>query len=486
MSNPIHVANFTDSIFSWNKWREENPDLVPDLSGAKLDRQSYVSEWNLSNALLHRLDISGQSVLRGDFRDAKAHGLVAENTSFTNCKFDGCELSRPAVIRDAPEPNKFAIEAYGIRQPLLSPVSSAECCQLRECRFYDCSFEKAVLDGVDFTNAQLIRCNFNGASLRGARFHPRFLHETTFQGTDFFEADLWGVELRGVNLERACLRRAILVDAQLGPMPMVQMKNLRMAPEQTTVESFQHHEFNTILRDADLRDADLRRASLVQADLSRADLRGARVFGVSAWKVKLDGAKQANLIATPPDEPALIVDNLEVAQFVYLLLNNERLRDVIDQITSKVVLILGNFSQQCKPVLETFRNIVRDNGYVPVLFDSERPRTRTLDEAIGLLARMAQFVIADVSYPRSVPAELAVLVRACPSVAFQPVILRGQKPYALLEDMRACSWLLPVREYDSSEQFDVGFVTDLIRSVEAKVPEIRARAVGALSGQNSS
>ena len=35
------------------------------------------------------------------------------------------------------------------------------------------------------------------------------------------------------------------------------------------------------------------------------------------------------------------LDNLKVAQFVYLLLNNAEIRDVIDTITSKVVLILG-------------------------------------------------------------------------------------------------------------------------------------------------
>ena len=49
---------------------------------------------------------------------------------------------------------------------------------------------------------------------------------------------------------------------------------------------------------------------------------------------------QKNLIITPHGEPAITVDNLEVAQFIYLLLNNESVRRVIDTITSKVVLIL--------------------------------------------------------------------------------------------------------------------------------------------------
>jgi len=48
----------------------------------------------------------------------------------------------------------------------------------------------------------------------------------------------------------------------------------------------------------------------------------------------------------------LSVDNLEAAQFIYLLLHNEKIRHVIDTITSKVVLILGRFAPERKPVLD--------------------------------------------------------------------------------------------------------------------------------------
>ena len=86
-----------------------------------------------------------------------------------------------------------------------------------------------------------------------------------------------------------------------------------------------------------------------------ADLTACHVYGVSAWGVNLEGAKQTDLVITPTDEPAITVDNLEVAQFIYLLLNNKKIRDVIDTITSKVVLILGasprserRFSMRCE------------------------------------------------------------------------------------------------------------------------------------------
>jgi hypothetical protein len=45
-------------------------------------------------------------------------------------------------------------------------------------------------------------------------------------------------------------------------------------------------------------------------------------------------------VITPEEESVIQVENLEVAQFVYLLFNNEKIRDVIDTIGKKAVLIL--------------------------------------------------------------------------------------------------------------------------------------------------
>jgi hypothetical protein len=62
------------------------------------------------------------------------------------------------------------------------------------------------------------------------------------------------------------------------------------------------------------------------------------------------GVNAKNLVIRPPlDEFPIQVDNLEVAQFIYLLLNNHKIRSVID---TKVVLILGRFTPVRKIVLE--------------------------------------------------------------------------------------------------------------------------------------
>src|SRR5262249_6492145 len=143
------------------------------------------------------------------------------------------------------------------------------------------------------------------------------------------------------------------------------------------------------LTDADLRGAELTAATLVDTDLTGADLTGCRIYGVSAWNLKLKRTKQQNLIITRPDEPAITVDNIEVAQFIYLMLHNEKVRDVTDTITSKAVLILGRFTDERKAVLDALRKELRTRAHLPILFDFEKPRSRDTDETITLLARMA-------------------------------------------------------------------------------------------------
>jgi hypothetical protein len=175
----------------------------------------------------------------------------------------------------------------------------------------------------------------------------------------------------------------------------------------------------------------LQYATLANTDLTGADLTGCRIHGVSAWGVKLDSnAKQQNLVITRGYEPTITVDNIEVAQFVYLMLNNQKVRDVIDTITSKAVLILGRFTDERKAVLDALRDELRKRNYLPILFDFEVPAGGNITETVTLLARMARFIIADLTDPSSIPQELQAIV---PHLAkpVQPLLEGASRPYAM-------------------------------------------------------
>jgi uncharacterized protein YjbI with pentapeptide repeats len=124
--------------------------------------------------------------------------------------------------------------------------------------------------------------------------------------------------------------------------------------------------------------ANLCEAILVSTDFKNAQILACNVFGISAWELALQGATQSDLIVSHPLERSVTpVDSLELAQFIYLLLNNERLRTVIDTITSKVVVILGRFTPYRKRVLDAIRAELRCRNYLPVVFDSRGPVAET-------------------------------------------------------------------------------------------------------------
>ena len=88
-------------------------------------------------------------------------------------------------------------------------------------------------------------------------------------------------------------------------------------------------------------------AKLFKADVSESVLVGATLITPILQDVmfteyprgilSLQGTIQSDLVITRIGEPVITVDSLEVAQFVYLLLNNEKVRQIIDTITSKGV-----------------------------------------------------------------------------------------------------------------------------------------------------
>src|SRR5258707_2792950 len=115
---------------------------------------------------------------------------------------------------------------------------------------------------------------------------------------------------------------------------------------------------------------------------------------------------------------------------------NQNIRDVIDTITSKVVLILGRFTDDRKAVLDAIRDELRKRNYLPLLFDFEKPRNRDTDETITLLARMARFIIADVSDAKSVLQELRAIVPTLPSVPVQSIIVATQEEPGMFDHYR--------------------------------------------------
>jgi hypothetical protein len=182
------------------------------------------------------------------------------------------------------------------------------------------------------------------------------------------------------------------------------------------------------------------------------------------------------LVITRGDEPEITVDNIEIAQFIYLMLNNQKIRDVIDTITSKAVLILGRFTVERKPVLNALREELRKRDYLPILFDFDVPVRRNFTETITLLARMARFIIADLTDPSSIPQELQAIIPSV-RVPVQPVLLEGSSLYSMFRDFdpRDFHWVLPVYKYKEPKQLLAALAENVIAPAEGKVKDLEER-----------
>jgi uncharacterized protein YjbI with pentapeptide repeats len=320
----------------------------------------------------------------------------------------------------------------------------------------------------------LIGADLIGAHLAGAHFAGAHLGEA-----DLRVAHLGGADLRGANLSGANLIRADLGGANLRGANLIGANLMKADLGGTNL-------IGADLAGAHLGDADLGGANLIGADLGgaimvRVDLRGAklrdcRIFGISAWDIKTDeDTEQINLIISDDDEPITTVDNLKVAQFIYLLLNNEEIREVIDTITSKVVLILGRFTPERKTLLDALRDALRRRDYLPVMFDFEKPRSRSYTETITTLARMARFIVADLTDATEVRAELLKIVPDLPSVPVQPLILASQTEYVTFEEdiRRNRPWVLKLFRYEDPAHAIASLPEMVLTPAEAKVTELR-------------
>ena len=82
VANDEHLALLRQGAAVWNKWREQNPDVTPNLIEAKLSRA------DLSRADLSGADLSGADLSFGD--------LIEANLSRTDLSFvdlGGADLS---------------------------------------------------------------------------------------------------------------------------------------------------------------------------------------------------------------------------------------------------------------------------------------------------------------------------------------------------------------------------------------------------------
>jgi uncharacterized protein YjbI with pentapeptide repeats len=313
------------------------------------------------------------------------------------------------------------------------------------------NLDDAIIGYVDLRGVRLDGASLRGAWMKGAEFEWASLKGANLsvsasgRFSRFLNSDFSNADLRDANCDRADFSNTSL--------------------------------YNADLRGADFRETDLTNSNLVESRLQGTNMAGSRVYGVSAWNVQLCEQRtlREDLVVTNHFEPEVRVDNLEVAQFIYLLLNNQKLRGVIDTITSKVVLIVGRFSEERKPVLDAIRDTLRQCDYTPVMFDFSKPASKDYIGTVKTLAGLSKFIIADITDAKVVLQELESIVKEFPAAPVQPLLLQGQDPATVVLDFMQYSNFMPIFLYSDVGHLVASIKDSVVLPAEAKYREIQLR-----------
>lgn len=307
---------------------------------------------------------------------------------------------------------------------------------------------------VSFSNPNWYSCpGPNGAQVKGAN-----------------EIDMSGVDMTGVSIYHAFaegldLRGATFTDAH------VEEGDFSRADFRGAV--FVNTRFNkTILTNANFDGAtfincNINRANLVGASFRVKEIRETVIYGVSTWDlITSEDMKQEKLVIEKTyslysemidqGKVPMTVDDIELAQFIYYLSNHKKMRDAINVLNNKGVLLLGRFKDGGLNRLYSIREHLQKKDYMPMIFDFERPDSLSLTETVITMAGLSKFIVADLS-GSSVPAELQAILAGIR----KPVLAFGDA-YALLTDLFDKTKIITV---DSSD-------ANLLNNLENKLPEL--------------
>src|SRR5262249_49330872 len=138
--------------------------------------------------------------------------------------------------------------------------------------------------------------------------------------------------------------------------------------------------------------------------------------------------------------------------------------------------LLGRFTEGRIAILERLREKLRGLGYVPMVFNFDKPETKDFTETVRLLANLSHFVIVDITNPRSAPLELQATVPDT-MVPFAPILQNGEEPFVMFVDLKnKYDWVLKdVIVYPSIDRLIDVLEREVIGPAEAKFTELLSR-----------
>jgi hypothetical protein len=121
-------------------------------------------------------------------------------------------------------------------------------------------------------------------------------------------------------------------------------------------------------------------------------------------------------------------------------------------------------------VLDAIREALREQNYLPILFDFENPKNRDVTETVRTLAHLSRFILADLTDPNSIPLELDTIVPFL-EVPLQPLLLETNRAFSMFVNLTKYNWVLPIYKYKDLPSL-LASLENLLADAEKKADEL--------------
>jgi uncharacterized protein YjbI with pentapeptide repeats len=148
MANPEHLKILKQGVKAWNKWRDQNPHVIPDL------REANLREAHLRRVRLDRANLSAADLFRADLFEADLFGVDLLDADVGGANLSGASLCRTNLL---------------------------------EARLWAAKLRAAHLGGATLGGANLHEADLSGADLSGADLREAVIGYTMFCNNDLSE-----------------------------------------------------------------------------------------------------------------------------------------------------------------------------------------------------------------------------------------------------------------------------------------------------------
>jgi uncharacterized protein YjbI with pentapeptide repeats len=185
MANFKHVEILSQGAAGWNQWREQNPDIKPNLSGTNLFRvdltHANLRRTDLRKADLRESQLIESNLFKADLRSANLRGANMVASDLRGANASGAHL----ILADLGKTDLQGADLRGTR--------------LDRANLFEANLKETNLGDAYLPGARLLSANLMHANMRGCNLQDAVLEIANLTGADLSLADVTGAKLYGTE-----------------------------------------------------------------------------------------------------------------------------------------------------------------------------------------------------------------------------------------------------------------------------------------------